>query len=100
MAIKKVQTNSQDYTVHQNVGVGLHYSSSPQEINNSICDEDEHGDKSKSLRRKTMRTCKLPWYFFSPEIGQKIFVFLSIVRPGMKSGLFFKIPVNMIKKLS
>ena len=64
IAIKKGYTNSKDYTVHQNVGVGLHPSSFLQEINNSICDEDEHGDKSKSLRRKTMQTCKLPWPFF------------------------------------
>ena len=86
--------------MYQNVGVGLHPSSSLQEKNNSICDEDKHGDESKSLRRKTMQTCKLPWYFFSQGIGQKIFVFLSIVRPGVKSSRFFKIPVNMIKKLS
>ena len=66
-----------DYTVHQNVGVGLHYSSSPQEINNSICDEDEHGDESKSLRRKTMQTCKLPWYFFRKKLVKRYSFFFQ-----------------------
>ena len=50
--------------MYQNVGVGLHPSSSLQEKNNSISDEDEHGDKSKSLRRQTMQTCKVAVAFF------------------------------------